>query len=337
MSCCSVSGRPTTVPFYTGRRQPVPGCFNPAEVPMFCRHNRLEANCPICSREKAAARPAPGSSRPGTTARRTGGTSSVPAARRHGAGSRAGRLVTRKLARATDDGYHHDLVPGVKATADAERLARALAIATARLEFPGPYPAVAELDDPEEATWLAFLLALAGADRPELQDAVLEAGPAFGGSDGTSGLGPDAERTIVAYRAWAARSGSQVAAVAGEPAWTPARRFARTFDRLALPGFTRAARFEFLLALGAAGLQELEADALHVAVAHDDATTLAAQRALNSGDAVLLGRRASALAEGAGVPIGALDRGLALWDRPAPLEPPAGARLDGIRAALRLG
>ena len=84
-------------------------------------------------------------------------------------------------------------------------------------------------------------------------------------------------------------------------------------------------------------MQELEADALHVAVAHDDATTLAAKRALNSGDAMLLERRAAALADAAGVPVGALDRALALWDRPTPLEPPAEDRLDAIRAALRLG
>jgi hypothetical protein len=73
-------------------------------------------------------------------------------------------------------------------------------------------------------------------------------------------------------------------------------------------------------------------------VAHDDATTLAAKRALNSGDAILLERRAAALAEAVGVPVAALDRGLALWDRPAPLPGGAdGERLARARAALRLG
>src|SRR4051794_22657031 len=245
---------------------------------MFCRHNRLEVNCPICSREKAGARPAP--PRSGTSTRRPGSAPGAPAARRNGAGSRAGRLVTRKLARATEDGYHSDLIPGVKATADAERLAAALAVAAERLEFPGPHPAVAEAGDIEDATWLAFLLALAGPERPELQAAIAQARPAFADGDVPSGLGADAERTIAAYRAWAARAGSQEAAVAGENSWTPQRRFARTFDRLALPGFSRAARFEFLLTLGAAAIQEVEADGLHVAVAHDDVTTLAAKRAL---------------------------------------------------------
>ena len=147
-----------------------------------------------------------------------------------------------------------------------------------------------------------------------------------------------AERTIAAYRAWAERSGSQVAAIAGESSWTPQRRFARTFDRLALPGFGRAERYEFLVTLAAAGIYELEPTNLRLAVAHDDATTLAAKRALNSGDAMLLERRASALAEAAGLPIAALDRGFALWDRTTPLDAPEDdPRLAAARAALRLG
>jgi hypothetical protein len=134
------------------------------------------------------------------------------------------------------------------------------------------------------------------------------------------------------------RSGTQQQAIAGEPGWTPQRRFDRTFDRLSLPGFGRAERFEFLVTLGAAGLYDLEPTSLHVAVAHDDATTLAAKRALNSGDAMLLERRAAALAEATGLPIAALDRGLALWDRTTPLDAPEGdERLAAARAALRLG
>ncbi len=226
-------------------------------------------------------------------------------------------MTTKRLARATEDGYRNELIPGVKATADAERLAAALAVAQARLRPPGPYPVIAEIDDPGAATRLAFLLAFAGPDRPEVQEAVL------GGA-----MPEDAEPALAAFSRWTAPPDVS--------AWDPQRRFARTFDRLAFPGFGRAARFEFLVTLGAAGVQELEADALHVAVAHDDATTLAAKRALNSGDAMLLERRAAALAQAAGVPIAALDRGLALWDRTAPLEP-AAAELGSIRAGLRLG
>jgi hypothetical protein len=301
---------------------------------MFCRHNRLEVNCPICSREARAARAGASTRRPGTTART--GSATTPA-RRHGSGSRAGRLVTKRLAREADDGYRSPLAPGIRATADAERLAAALAVAAERLEFPGPHPAVAEAADPEDATWLAFLLALAGPDRPELQAALLEARPPFEDGEAAPGLGEEADRAIAAYRAWVARQGSQAKAIEGEAGWTPERRFARAFDRLALAGFGRGPRFEFLTTLGAAGTYDLQADTLHVAVAHDDATTLAAKRALSSGDAMLLERRAAALADATGVPLAALDRGLALWDRSTPLDPPAGARLDAVRDALRLG
>ena len=304
---------------------------------MFCRHNRLEVNCPICAREKAPQRPAtPRKAAAGT--RHVGRPQAAPAARRHGSGNRAGHLVTKRMVRATDDGWRSDLVPGVKATADAERLAGALTIAAARLDPPGPYPAVAEAAAVEAATWLAFLLAVAGPDRPELQQLLLEARPPLDGADGESGLGDGAARTIAAYHAWWQRAGSQEDAISGDNSWTPQRRFDRTFDRLSLPGFGRGARFEFLLTLAAAGIYEIEPSTLHVAVAHDVPTTLAAKRALNSGDAMLLERRAAALAEAAGLPLAALDRGLALWDRPGQLDAPADdPRLAGVRAALHLG
>src|SRR3954464_40328 len=133
-------------------------------MPMFCRHNRLTANCPICSRELQAELPkAPPRARSSSSR----GTSTRAPSR---------GVVTRKLARAADDGYRNALVPGIRATADAERLppplgpapagagalAPALAAAPERLVPPGPYPEVAAEPDIEEATWLAFLLALAG-------------------------------------------------------------------------------------------------------------------------------------------------------------------------------
>jgi hypothetical protein len=264
-------------------------------VGLFCRHNRLEQNCTICRREKAPP-PRERSSSP----RRSGGGSASTATRR-----RSG-VVTRKLARATDDGYHNDLVPGVKATADAERLADALAVAADRLDFPGPYPEVADLD-PQGAAELAFLLALAGPDAPERQAAVL--------AGDRTGVELFLEHTFK-----------------DDPSWTPNRRFARLFDRLRLPGFGRAQRYEFFVTLGASGQLDVDADALFFDVKENDPTTLAAKRALNSGDAMLLERRAAALAEATGVPIAALDRGLALWDSTAPLQSPESAA--DVRAAL---
>jgi hypothetical protein len=291
-------------------------------VPLFCRHNRLTANCPICSRELAAERAA---STPARPARARSGSSARSAARRPLG------VVTRRVARAADDGYRNALVPGLRATADAERLAAALAWADARLEPPGPHPAVAEEPDGEEAFWLAFLLALAPPGAREVHEAIAASRPSWASGELPDIPGTDA-RTIPAYRAWVERSGSQAEAFAGDPAWSPERRFGRVFERLALPGLARAARYELLVTLGAAGVCEVVADALHIGKA-DDATTLAAKRVLVSGDALLLERRAADLARACGVPLGALDRGLAAWGEGEGHEaeaPPA------VRAALGL-
>lgn len=232
-------------------------------MPLFCRHNRFESSCPICSRENA---PAPRARAPRAATKASGPR-------------RPAGMVTKKLARATDDGYRNDLVPGLKATADAERLAAALAIATAQLDQREP------LDLPD------------AAER------------AFGDPGAIAGWQPPADN----------------------PNWSAERRFARWFDRLRLPKTTRAQRFAFLVALGPS--QGLEAGDLFFDVKGDDATTLAAKRLLNSGDAMLLERRAAALAQAAGVPLAALDRGLVLWDSTEPLAP---AEHPGVRAALRL-
>jgi hypothetical protein len=295
-------------------------------MPMFCRHNRLTANCPICSRDLQAELRAKAPQRPART-RGAGG-----ATRSRSASPRGGGVVTRKLARAADDGYRNILGPGLRATADAERLAAALATAAARLEPPGPYPEIAAEPDLEEATWLAFLLALSGTQAPELQAAVVEARPSW-----ASGEAPDLPgeraRTVAAYRAWVERAGSQEAAFTGEAAWSPERRFARVFERLALPGFPRAARFDLLTALGAAGRYDLRAGELQLTVG-EDATTEAAKRVLVSGDKLLLERRARELAEACDVPLAALDRALAVWGTPGEH---ADLATDVLPAPIRAG
>src|ERR671933_1019436 len=121
----------------------------------------------------------------------------------------------------------------------------------------------------------------------------------------------DRGRTAAAYRAWVQRAGTQEAAFTGEAAWTPQRRFARVFERLALPGFARAARFELLVLLGAAGVYPLAAGELFLA-AGEDRTTEAAKRLLVSGDKLLLERRARELADACEVPLAALDSALAV-------------------------
>ena len=108
--------------------------------------------------------------------------------------------------------------------------------------------------------------------------------------------GADA-RTVAAYRAWA-----RARRLAGRRL----RRRAGVDARAALRSRVRAARaararprraLRAAVTLGAAGVEALEADALHVG-SDDDATTLAAKRALVSGDAMLLERRAADLADG---------------------------------------
>jgi hypothetical protein len=294
---------------------------------MFCRHNRLTSKCPICARELREATPVRH-----VTVRKPGATSTPKSRAKTSKGSSSssrgsGRLVTRQLARATDDGYRNPLAPGLKATADAERLALAVTQAHERLDPPGPFTAIDETPDVEHATWLAFLFALA----PELHDLIDETRPAWEDAD-LDALPEAKAKTAAAYRGWVERAGSQEAAFTGEEIWTPERRFGRVFERLALPGFTRAMRYDLLTALGAADIYPLEGDALHFA--DGDPTTDAAKRLLVSGDRMLLERRARDLADASGLPISAFDRGLAVWGAPTVHVDMTAEPDPGIAAAL---
>lgn len=306
-------------------------------MPTFCRHGRFVENCPICKTKEPPRQPAgPGA------ARRAAGGGGGRARSRAGVsrGARGGGdLRVRRLARAADDGYGSELVPGIRATADALRLADEVAFAAARLrvlatEPPGLFGQVAAADDPEEAIWLAFLIAylapLEGEDPfagvraarvpwatgelPDLEAAACGERTSHDSARGTA--------TVEAYRAWAARAGSQRSALAGDASWTPQRRFDRAFERLALPGFGRGGRYDFLVVLGATRVVELEASSLQVGQA-SDATVVAAKRVFGIGDAINLQRRAADLAHAAEVPIAALDLGLVNWARPE------GARIHG--------
>src|SRR3954447_9113239 len=290
---------------------------------LFCRHNRLTSKCPICSRELDAELKAKAPSRPARA--RARGSSSATASRR------SPGVVTRRVARAADDGYRNPLVPGLRATADAEKLAAALAWAAERLEPPGPHPAVAEEPEVEEAFWLAFLLALVDPSATDLHAAIVAGRPGWASGELPDIPGAD-PRTVPAYRAWVRRSGSQAAAFLGEPGWSPERRFGRVFERLALPGLGRTARYELLVTLAAVGRCPLEADGLHVGK-EDDATTVAAKRLLVSGDRMLLERRAAELARACGVRLGALDRALAVWGEG---QAPDVEASPGVRSALGL-
>ncbi len=235
-------------------------------------------------------------------------------------------MRVRQLTQAADDGYRSELVAGVKATADAERLAAELAFATARLaelaaDPPGLYADIAALDDVEEALWLAFLVAYVGPLEDEDPFAEVRAAHVPWGSGELPLLdvtrGPRAaadpaagERTILGYRAWSQRAGSQLAAFTGEATWTPERRFDRVFERLALPGLGRGARYELLVSLGRLGVIDLRPSSLQFS---DDDTTTAAKRVFGIGDKILLERRARTLADALELPIEALDLALFNW------------------------
>lgn len=267
-------------------------------------------------------------------------------------------VTVRRVRDASDDGYRSPLAPGLRSSDEARRLAEEVAFAATRLrrlsdDPPGLY---AEVADPaggiEERTWLAFLIAyLYPLEQPEPFAAIaavrtgwetaeqltlddVETGPRTA-HDPARGLA-----TIDAYRAWAARAGSQAQAFGGEAGWGGERRFARIFERLALPGLHRDARYELLTSLGALGVYELTPGML--ALGGGDEVTLGAKRALGIGDPMLLERRAAQLAEACMVPLAALDLGFYNWERGERTtgglaDPtPGGAELDDVLAALDL-
>jgi hypothetical protein len=244
-------------------------------------------------------------------------------------------MTVRRMARAADDGYEHDLVPGLRSSVDAARLADELAFSAARVRElssapPGLYAEVSGAEDREEAAWLLFLIAflspLAEGDDPFAGIAAVRTTWASGELPSLEGVatgpraGYEARRgtaALVAYRAWAERLGGQIPALAGEESWTLQHRYDRAFERLGFPGFGRPQRVEFLVLAHHLGLVELDPWTLHLSAATPtDPVALAAKRMLGIGDPVLLQRRQRELALGVGVPVEALDLALFNWTAP---------------------
>jgi hypothetical protein len=322
-------------------------------MPTFCRHNRFVERCPICSKTLPGHSPSTASSSsrakgPARARTRSGGEGTQ---RRR---VRAEGMRIHREGRAEDDGYRSELVPGLRASADALRLVEEISFSSGRLlalatQPPGLYGEARTLagEDLERATWMCFLIVylcpLEGEDPfVGIRSALASAPGELPDLDGIP-LGPRTchdprrgEATLLAYRQWVARGGrasvaaqpadggegSQAVAFAGDPAWSPQRRFERVFERLALPGFARAGRYELLVVLGRLGLYELLADSLQLAGARglsaEDLTTQAAKRVFGIGDPLLLERRAAALAQAVEVPIETLDLALANWISPQP-------------------
>jgi hypothetical protein len=243
--------------------------------------------------------------------------------------------VHREL-RARDDGYRCELVPGLHSSEDAHRLAREIGFASARLlalgaSPPSFYVEARGCEDIEQATWMCFLAAYLSPTQGE--EPFVGISEALRACDWASGSVPDIQgialgprsshdparrsETLAAYRRFAEHAGSQQLAFTGEPEWTPQRRFARLFERLALPGFGRMGRYDLLVALGRLGLYELRADSLQLvtrsAQAASDFTSQAAKRVFAIGYPLIIERRAQALAEAVATPIEALDLALYNW------------------------
>jgi hypothetical protein len=298
-------------------------------VPTFCRHNRFIQNCPICREPEAPRRRAASTA----STRSTAGSSPRSTARRGGS-SRPGGLRVRHLARAADDGFASPLVPGLRATADAEQLADELGFATGRLAElaaapPGLYAEAASAPVPDEGIWLALQAVLLGpADEADDPFAALRAAVVPWASGGVPAadaivLGPRspfadpavAAGGLGALRAWLERQGGPSAALGGDPSWGAERRFGRIFERLGTVTGIGRARYDALVVVGRLGLVDVAADALHAG--DNDDTTLAAKRVFGIGDRLLLDRRAGELAEEADLPVAALDLALANLGRPA--------------------
>jgi hypothetical protein len=165
-------------------------------MPTFCRHNRFLERCPICSKTL------PGNSAGGSSAAasrsgaRVAGRSKASDAGRSRR-ARGENVRIHREGRAEDDGYHSALLPGVRASADAGRLAGEIAFAAGRLlglaaEPPGAYAqarALAE-HDLEQATWICLLISYFSPldSRGDAQDL---------GTGVAGGQGPDGEDPFV--------------------------------------------------------------------------------------------------------------------------------------------
>ena len=210
-----------------------------------------------------------------------------------------------------------------------------IAFATGRLKLlasdpPGLYGRLRDLagQDLERATWgcfvSAYLCPLEGADPFESIEQALAGSAGPDEPPDLAGLAPgprsshDPDRgpaTLRAYAQWA--GASQADAFRGDSSWTAERRFERIFERLALPGFAAAGRYDLLVTLGRLGLYELRGEDLRLGGrrggAGEDLALAGAKRVFAIGDPLLLERRAGALAEALEVPVEALDLALANW------------------------
>ena len=321
-------------------------------MPKFCRHGTVIESCPIC---RAGAELEQRTAAQGAVRRAQPKRSQSSLRSRKATAAGPGRLMVRHEARAADDGFRSGLAPGLRSSADAERLADELARASGRLqalrdEPPGLYREVADEPDLEEASWLAFLIAYLGplededpfasvrerrtswhsGELPVLDGAELGPRTAHDPSRGTT--------TLTAYRRFAQRQGSQAGAFAADPSWTATQRLERLFERLTLPGLHRRARYDLLVTLGQLDRYPLAAGTL--LLSEDDPVTRAAKRVFGIGDRLTLERRVREVAAASEVPVAAFDLALENWASPTRSSGGAPEALDPDardRASAALG
>jgi hypothetical protein len=159
-----------------------------------------------------------------------------------------------------------------------------------------------EPDDPF-ATVRRIRTSWSSGELPELSEAQLGPRSSY---DPTRG-----DATLVAYRRWVERSGSQAAGYDADLTWSVTQRFERVFERLSLPGLDRRARYDLLVTLGALGRYPLSAPSL--LLSEDDPVMRAAKRVFGIGDRLVLERRVRELAEASAVPVAAFDLALENW------------------------
>ena len=285
-------------------------------MPLFCRHNRLTANCPICSGSLPPSARRPHPARP---ARVRG--SRATGAQRRSPGDRDQARRPRRRRR----------LPQPARPRPARDRRRRAPRRRARVGGRPPrVPRPAPRGRRGAGAGRGVLARVPARARParahELHEAIVASRPSWASDEAPEIAGAD-PRTIPAYRAWAGAPARRPRRFLGEPTWSPERRFGRAFERLALPGFAARPATSCWSRSAPPGPHDLAADALHIGKL-DDATILAAKRLLVSGDAMLLERRAAELAKAAGIRLGALDRGARGVGR-------GGARRRRATAAIR--
>lgn len=277
-------------------------------MPTFCRHSRLVENCSICSKKALVDLSAVKSVPDKVKRERRAAAAPTGATKRQTARG----MTVRRLTRAEDDGYDHDLLPGLRASADALRLAQELVISAQRLEALAG--AASPVTDAEEALWQHFQQAVIG--RPDGAATTWASGenpaPAAPGPRGI----PEADQEALwqRHRAWASAGGGQLEALTSGATGSPESRFDRAFERLSSSSLPRYTRLEFLLTSRMAGvLADLEVWTPRLGDAPaTDPVLIAAKRVFGIGDPLLLQRRLRAACDAAGVPVAAAD--VALWN-----------------------